>query len=146
MQPSTLQEASMPSWAGHVAFIRKFLGYTSVSALALALDFGIYTWLIHGGMSAVLAAAVGYMSGLVVSYLFTRTLVFKSKRVGKEGAGEALGFLMTGIAGLAITSGVVAICTHLLHMGPSLSKLMAVGFSFMAVFLMRSQLVFGRPK
>jgi putative flippase GtrA len=143
MQPSTFQEANAPSWAGRFAFFKKLFGYTGVSALALCLDFAIYSWLIFGGINTVLAAALGYLSGLAVSYVFTRSLVFKSKRVGKEAAGEALGFAMTGIVGLAITSGVVAICTHVFDLGPSLAKLAAVGFSFTTVFLMRSQLVFG---
>ena len=146
MQPSLIHEANTPSWAGRIAFLRKFFGYTGVSALALCLDFGIYSWLIHGGMNTVLAAAIGYLSGLAVSYIFTRSMVFKSQRVGKAAAGEALGFAMTGIVGLAITSGVVAVCTQLLHLGPSVARLAAVGFSFTTVFLMRSQLVFGSQR
>ncbi|GBF59039.1 hypothetical protein PbB2_02731 [Candidatus Phycosocius bacilliformis] len=143
MQPSHAQ-AAIPSFlAGRAAFLRKLFGYTGASALALSLDFTVFSLLSHNGVGAVLAAAVGYLSGLVVSYVLSRTIVFRSERVGKAGAGEALGFILTGVVGLGITSAVVAVATHVFHLPPAVAKLLAVGISFFTVFLLRSRFVFG---
>jgi putative flippase GtrA len=54
-----------------------------------------------------------------------------------------MGFVATGVAGLVITSAVVAVSTHWFHLDPRIGKLLDVGISFFTVYLMRSRFVFG---
>jgi putative flippase GtrA len=120
----------------------KLFGYAGVSVVALGCDVAIYSANVIGHMNHTLAAAFGYVAGILVHFLLSRRLVFKSQAQGKDEALEALGFAMSGLAGLAITSSVVFVVSDVLHMGSVLAKAAAVFLSFAAVYLMRSRVVF----
>jgi putative flippase GtrA len=120
----------------------KLIGYAGISVLALGCDVAIYSANVTQDRNHTLAAILGYTAGLLVHFLLSRKLVFKSKAKGKHELLEALGFALSGIAGLAITAGVVFVSTELLHLGPAISKIIAVGTTFGGVYLLRSNFVF----
>jgi putative flippase GtrA len=120
----------------------KLFGYAGVSVVALGCDVAIYSANVASNMNHTLAAALGYMSGLLVHFLLSRRLVFNSQARGKGAVLEALGFLISGFAGLAITSSVVFLVSDVLNLGSVIAKLAAIIASFSAVYLMRSKIVF----
>lgn len=122
----------------------KLFGYIGVSVVALGCDVAVYSSNVMGHMNHTLAAALGYISGLLVHFLLSRRLVFGSLAVGKEGALEALGFLASGLAGLAITALTVWLISGVLGLGSVVAKIAAVGASFFGVYLLRSKIVFKR--
>jgi putative flippase GtrA len=123
----------------------KLFGYAGVSIVALGCDVAVYSANVIGQMNHTMAAAFGYISGLLVHFLLSRRLVFRSQAQGQSGVVEALGFLATGVAGLAITSCVVFVVSDLIGLGSVVAKIAAVLMSFAAVYFMRNNFVF-RPK
>ena len=123
-------------------------GYLAVSAVALALDLGVY-WLLLGlSLMPALAAVIGYSLGLVVHYLLASRLVFASRLLKRGLSAEAPTFAKyaaTGIAGIALTAAIVAIGTDMLSWSAIGAKLVATACAFVAVFLMRRCLVFAMP-
>ena len=122
----------------------KLFSYAGISALALACDVAVYSTGVKLGVNHTVSAAIGYVLGLVLHFALSRRLVFKSQTTGKGAAVEAIGFALSGLAGLIMTSGVVYFATEVLDLGPVISKIAAVGSSFLAVYLLRSQFVFNR--
>jgi putative flippase GtrA len=120
----------------------KLVGYTGVSVIALGFDLVIFSANVANGLNHTLAAALGYLSGLVVHFLLSRQLVFGSKAQDKRVVVEALGYLFSGLAGLIITSGVVFLVSDIMGLGSVIAKAVAVVFSFVSVYLMRSRVVF----
>jgi putative flippase GtrA len=51
-------------------------------------------------------------------------------------------FLATGILGLVLTAGITGLSVHYLHLSPILSKTIAVLICFVALYVVRSRLVF----
>jgi putative flippase GtrA len=121
----------------------KLIGYTGISIIALGFDLVIFSANVANGLNHTFAAALGYVCGLVVHFLLSRHLVFGSKARGKRIFVEALGYLLSGLAGLIITVGVVFLASDIIGLGSAISKAAAVLFSFVCVYLMRSRIVFG---
>lgn len=122
--------------------LRLALRYGAASGVALLLDVMTFLGLIDRGLAPALAAALGYALGLGVHYLLSRALVFGSSRVGIERLREAGSFVLTGLAGLAMTASLV----HLLAVGAALpvwlAKSVATGVSFVALYAMRRAAIF----
>lgn len=125
----------------------EFLKYTAASAAALALDYGVY-WLMAGqlGVGIGPAAALGYGAGMVLAYLLLSAGVFRGRWLAGRRGIEATLFLISGLAGLALTY-VTATLVHQLA-GGSLhaAKIAAVAVSFVTVYLIRKFVVFRRPE
>ncbi len=132
----------------HAGFIAEATGYLAVSVAALAIDFTVY-WLLLGLFTkAFVPAAVGYAIGLVVHYLLASRLVFAARMNGRGIAAETPTFakyLASGIAGLAMTAAIVWLASDVLGWNALVAKVIAIGFAFVAVFLMRRYLVFAMP-
>jgi putative flippase GtrA len=126
-----------------ISLIRtKLFSYAGISGLALACDVAIYSFGVKLGVNHTVSAALGYIGGLILHFALSRRLVFKSQAKGREAAMEAIGFVVSGVAGLIITSGVVYAGTEVLHLGTIASKAAAVALSFFGVYLLRSRFVF----
>lgn len=132
------------------AAIRESSGYLLVSVAALTLDLAVYSLLLASFASPTLPAAIGYSIGLVLHYLLASRFVFAAaRRDGRGLTSEAPTFAKyaaTGIAGIAMTSAIVAICADLLGWNALAAKLIATVFAFVAVFLARKFIVFGTAR
>ena len=132
----------------HAGLIAEASGYLAVSIVALGVDIGVY-WLLLGLFTkAFVPAAIGYAVGLVVHYLLASRLVFKGRLQGRGITAETPTFTKyagTGIAGLAITAAIVAFSTDILGWSAFTAKVLATGFAFVAVYLMRRYAVFAVP-
>ena len=85
------------------------------------------------------------MLGLVVAYLLNTRFVFKG-RSRYSARGELIGFLVTGLAGLALNQALMYGFVSGLGMAVAAAKAPTVGFVFMFNFLSRRFLLFhGRP-
>lgn len=122
----------------------RFWRYLLVSAVALAIDYAVLLLLARAGMREALAAAIGYSVGAVLHYGLSRRLVFSAGWMNERPAGEFGAFIVSGLAGLGITSGIVYAATEVAGWPLALGKTIAVAASFFAVYLMRASLVF-RP-
>ena len=121
----------------------RFIRYLLASVGALAVDVGSFLALMALGMAAVPASAAGYGAGILAHWLLSSRKVF----TGQVAAGgiartrqKAL-FVLSALAGLAITTAIVA-AGEWLAIDPRASKLVAIAVSFMATWLIRSRIVF----
>ncbi len=118
--------------------------YLASSVLALACDTAIYLALGIAGMVPALAAAAGYLAGLALHYMLSIHFVFDVEATGKGHRRLVLEFALSGMGGLGLTMLIIAVATGPLGLALLPAKVLAVGASFVAVFLVRRGLVFVR--
>jgi len=116
--------------------------YGAVSAVALAVDMGLFLGLTGSGLGAVPSAVAGYAAGLVVHFVLSSRLVFDAARTGK-GRFRLIGeYVLSGIAGLLVTAATVAMLVEVAGLAPLPGKAAAVVLSFIVVFVIRRSIVF----
>jgi putative flippase GtrA len=120
--------------------------YTVVSALALGLDLVVFTALTRGGLRAALAGIIGYAVGLVLHYILSSRFVFDTTGSTKSGLRRFAEFVVSGGVGILITWAIIAFSTEVLHVPALIGKILAVGTSFIVVFLLRRGIVFGEHR
>ncbi len=123
----------------------RFVRYLLASAGALAVDVGTFLALLSGGAQAVPASVAGYVLGIVAHWLLSSRAVFVANvAVGGAARNWQKGlFVLSALIGLGLTTTIVAIAESL-ALDPRLAKLVAIGVSFLATWLLRSQIVFSR--
>jgi len=124
---------------GQVVLLR----YALASVGALAVDMGCFLALLALGLPAVAASALGYSLGIGAHWLLSSRAVFAGQ-VASSGAArmrqQAL-FVVSALVGLGITTGVVGLLA-LAGLDPRLAKILAIGASFVATWLLRQRVVF----
>jgi putative flippase GtrA len=120
-----------------------YVRYVGASAAALAVDFSLFMAALSVGVAPAVAAAAGYLAGIAAHWLLSSRLVFVG-RVAQTAGGrwqqQAL-FLGSAFVGLAITMAVVGIGSRLGY-DPRLAKIVAIGVSFQATYILRKRFVF----
>lgn len=125
------------------AFGADRLGYLGVSIAAVAVDFALTLQLTSMGLAPALSAALGYALGMALHWELSTRLVFSGElaEAGPHRARQAALFVASGLAGLSVTMAVYATGVAMGAAAP-LAKLLAVGLSFIAVYILRRHLVF----
>jgi len=123
-------------------FAADVIGYGLSSAAALILDFGILillTRLFH--FNYLIAAAVGFLSGLGLVYALCVGLIFRKRR-RLSSSRELAGFLATGCAGLLINQVLLYLLVDVGELQVEAAKVLTAGVVFMFNFLSRRLLIF----
>lgn len=117
--------------------------YLLASAVALGADLACFFLLLGMHIAAVPASMAGYLFGLGVHWLLSSRLVFaqEGERNPSDRMRQKLLFIASALVGLAITAGIVGIGNYW-GVDPRLAKLVAVGISFQATYLLRRTIVF----
>lgn len=119
------------------------LRYLFASIGALAVDMGSFLALLALGTAPVIASAAGYSLGIVAHWLLSSRAVFTDSVATNRGARNRQKALFVGSAlvGLAMTTLIVGVGTGL-GLDSRLSKIVAIGASFTATWLLRKRIVF----
>ncbi len=129
----------------HAKLARELAGYVAVSGTALCVDFALYWSLLGITRYAFVAAAGGYVFGVMTHYALSSRIVFRH-RFDKRGviaeAPTVAKFFAAGFAGLTVTTIVVGILADVLGGNPLLAKVAAAGCSFVVVFTILRLFVF----
>ena len=121
----------------------EFIKYTLASALAFAVDYACYWFLVRNQLLDLpKAAVIGYITGLVVAYFLIATRVFKDGRLKDRKSIEAFLFLLSGLLGIMLTYLSVTVVVLIFGERINLAKFTAVGVSFIGVYLFRKLYVF----
>ncbi len=132
--------------AGHhvprLAVVPQLSRYTIVSAMALALDFCVFLGFNAAFGLPTLAGVIGYGCGIILHYHLSRHFVFFAARSNKSAHRLFTEFVASGLIGVAVTGGVIALATTMLGWAPITAKILAAGASFIGVFLIRRTIVF----
>jgi len=119
--------------------------YGFASAAALAVDFAALLFFYRAlGDNQLVAAAMGFLSGLALVYALSVRHVFRDRRrlAAKQ---EIVGFLITGLAGLALTEGLMRLLVDGAGFPVALSKIPTAGVVFLFNFTARRALLFSAP-
>lgn len=116
--------------------------YAVVSLLALAVDYAAYLSLVSAGTRPMLAGMIGYPMGLLLHFTLSTAFVFDTSRVDKAPARLFGEFALSGVAGLAVTTLVIATATDGAGLAALPAKVLATGVSFLVVYSLRRSVVF----
>ena len=95
-----------------------------------------------GGVGAATAAAIGYSAGILAHWLLSSRFVFATgRRDGADRVRQQGLFVVSAIVGLLLTVAIVGLGS-VIGVPAVLAKLVAVGVSFQATYLLRSRIVF----
>jgi putative flippase GtrA len=121
--------------------------YFIASLVALAVDYSIYLLLLGtaAGLSRAQAAAPAYIAGAVVHYFASRRFVFPEGWLHRRQWGEFALFILSGLFGAALTSGIVWAVSAIPGAGIHWPKITAIAVTFAATYAVRKYLVFRSP-
>jgi putative flippase GtrA len=117
--------------------------YVGASVVSLGMDFCIFMAALSLGVPPALAAAIGYLSGIVCHWAISSRLVFAAQ-VAASGGGrrqQQVLFVLSALVGLGITTGIVGLGSRY-GLDPRIAKGVAVVVSFQATYVLRRKLVF----
>lgn len=118
--------------------------YLVASAVALAIDFGLYVGLIRfAGVNYLIAAPLGFAFGLTTVYLLSVRWVFGYRRLAGRRAEFAL-FAVIGLAGMALNQGIIYAVVQIMPGSYEIAKLISAGMVFCFNFISRKLLLFTR--
>ncbi len=118
--------------------------YTVVSVVALVVDLVVFRAALLANIRASEAGVIGYTTGMALHYVLSKRYVFAAADASKGDARRFVEFVLTGCCGLAITWSIIFLATEAAHAPPLAAKVLAVGLSFVVVFLLRRGIVFAR--
>jgi putative flippase GtrA len=121
---------------------RVFSAYLGASVIALAADGASYYLLLKLHMMASQAAAVAYILGIAIHYLVSRHSIQARSSSGQWTRHQSITFILSGLAGVLVTTVTVFVLHELMRLGPALAKIAAVASSFLSVYLLRRSLIF----
>lgn len=121
----------------------RLVRYLLASIGALAVDVGTFLALLSLGIWAAGASAVGYGLGICAHWVMSSRAVFIGN-VASRGAARTRQktlFVISALVGLGLTTAIVW-AGDASGFDPRLAKLLAIGVSFVATWLLRSRVVF----
>lgn len=123
--------------------ISRFGRYILASLAGTIGDLGTFLLLYSQGLLAGLAAAIGYACGTLVHWLVSSRFVFPDRlsEAGIKRGGQQAMFVMSALIGLGLTTLIVS-AADAAGSDPRIAKLVAMGVSFLTVWLIRLTLVF----
>ncbi len=131
--------------AGHEQIFADLIKYGVASAAALALDVATLMFLYKTvGLNYLVAAGIGFLAGLMLVYGLSIHYVFGDRR-RLQARAEIVGFLLTGLAGLAITEALMHFFVDYACLPVAISKIPTAGFVFLFNFSLRRALIFSAP-
>ena len=122
----------------------EFAHYFACSAVALGIDLGLFAVLLHLGAAWAIAAALGFLAGLVTIYVLSVRIVFARRRVPDRRIEFAV-FASIGLLGLALTEGLLWLFIEGMGIGAVAAKLLAAGGVFISNFTLRKLVLFVAP-
>jgi putative flippase GtrA len=117
--------------------------YVGASVVSLGMDFCIFMAALSLGVPPALAAATGYLSGIVCHWAISSRLVFAAQVAASAGGRrqQQVLFVLSALVGLGITTGIVGLGSRY-GLDPRIAKGVAVVVSFQATYVLRRKLVF----
>lgn len=134
---------SSPRSRAEVLF--EFIRYFGASLAALAVDLATFSIAMRvAGLSWPVAAALGFVLGMVVAYALSVRYVFSKRTLAQRPWLEFLNFLFIGLMGLVVTQAVLWVTIDRTGLHPEFSKLLAAGITFTFNFVARKLFLFTR--
>lgn len=125
---------------------QQFLRYLLASAVALTADMGSFLLLLETALPAGLSAAIAYAVGIMAHWLLSSRAVFHADLAdcGHHRTRQKALFIGSALFGMGLTSAIVS-AVAALGGDARIGKILAIGASFTATWLLRKNIVF-RPR
>lgn len=117
--------------------------YFAASALAFAVDLGLYRLVLGLGAGYAVAACVGFVAGLAVAYGLSVRWAFRVRGL-RDARAEFVVFALVGVAGLLLTEVLLWLQIDLLGVHRVVARVLAAGVVFLFNFGLRKALLFTR--
>lgn len=120
-----------------------YVRYIGASAVSLGVDFAVFMAALSIGVPPALAAACGYVVGIVCHWLISSRMVFVglvADDASSRRNQQAL-FVLSALVGLAITTGIVGVGSRY-GLDPRIAKGIAIVVSFQTTYVIRKKVVF----
>lgn len=122
--------------------LKEACGYGAASGCALIVDVAILWMLVRFYSWHYLAAAtISFLAGASVAYVLSVRLAFKQHRLRDRHA-EFIGFVMIGVAGLALNAAIMSLAVRYFGLNFLLAKCVAAACTFTCNFVARRQILF----
>jgi putative flippase GtrA len=120
-----------------------YLRYVAASGAALAVDFALFMATLSMGVAPAVAAACGYLMGIICHWLLSSRLVFAAQlaQASIQRRQQQALFVGSAFVGLAITMTIVGIGSRY-GLDPRLAKIVAIAASFQVTYILRKKVVF----
>ncbi|MFL6737341.1 MAG: GtrA family protein [Sphingomonas sp.] len=117
--------------------------YIGASVVSLGVDFAIFMATLSLGLTPALAAACGYVAGIVCHWAISSRMVFVGQvaQIGAARRQQQGLFLLSALVGLGITTGIVGLGSRY-GLDPRIAKAIAIVVSFQATYVLRKRIVF----
>ncbi|MDR0504338.1 MAG: GtrA family protein [Bifidobacteriaceae bacterium] len=110
--------------------VQQIIRYGLVAVVAFAVDFGTMTAFVEFvGWNHLVAAAAGFVLGLIANYLLSERLVFGQPKV-RSGLTRFASFAVIGLVGLGILEVAMYVQVDLLDWHYQLAKIVATVIGF----------------
>lgn len=117
--------------------------YVGASVVSLGVDSALFMAALSLGTRPALAAATGYIAGIICHWAISSRFVF-AEQMAPTAAGrqqqQAL-FVLSALVGLGITTGIVGVGSRF-GLDPRIAKGVAIVVSFQATYVLRKKVVF----
>ena len=132
-------------WIPNTGFWAKLLRYGFSSGVALLVDVGLMLALVHWlGVHYLLAAAIGFSTGCLVTWLLSISIVFDDHS-GRAAHRNLAYFVIVGVLGLALNHIILYIGVELLQLALLFAKGLSALVVFWFNFFLRGAFVFKDP-
>jgi len=116
--------------------------YIGASVASLGVDFAIFMTALSLGVPPALAAACGYIAGIVCHWLISSRFVFtRQVATGVARRNQQGLFVLSALVGLGITTAIVGLGSKF-GLDPRMAKGVAIVVSFQATYVLRKKVVF----
>lgn len=124
----------------------KLIKFGIVGCSGIVIDFSLtYLCKEKMRMNKYIANAIGFSSAATSNFLLNNYWTFNDKNESLL-ADRFFIFVVISLAGLAINSLIIALCTRKFNLNFYVSKVVAVGVVFIWNFLMNNYITFGKLK
>ena len=117
--------------------------YIAASVISLGVDFAVFMAALTLGAPPAIAAATGYIAGIICHWAISSRFVFAGQMAATASGRQqqqAL-FVLSALVGLGLTSGIVGIGSRF-GLDPRIAKVIAIMVSFQATYVLRKKVVF----
>ncbi len=118
---------------------REVISYAIIGVLCVCIDFVTYTTLCHFGLEYIIANVIGISAGILSSFTLNRIFTF---RVKSHSLRRFLIFIMVGLFGMGISSGMLILLIEFLHTNELIAKVISIIFVGVMQFLMNKFITF----
>lgn len=118
----------------------QFVGFVAAGGLATLANYGLFILLLRLEVNYLLAASLGYLSGVFISFILNRLLVYRSKQPLASELGR---YFLAYFVALAAHLGALQLLVTI-GLTPELGNALAVGVVVFLNFFLVRRFVFGQ--